>query len=561
MVIGLYGVLKAGAAYLPLDPDYPQSRLSYMTEDAHAHIVLTQSYLLERTALGHGYQKRYQKGYQKGNQVICLDWDWERISQYEQTNLNTTIHREQLAYVIYTSGSTGGPKGVMVTHGSLTNLVHSMGEHLAITASDRMLGLTTLSFDIAAVEMYVPLLAGACLELLSREELLSPAKLRQRVGQSTMMQGTPSLWRMLVESGEWSGRGEQRLLCGGEAMSRQLARQLAERCEAVWNGYGPTETTIYSSIDQVNGEGDGPFESIGRATANTQLHILDRWLQPVPKGVTGELYIGGVGVSRGYLRRPALTAERFIPNRFSGTPGARCYNSGDLARYLADGRVEYVGRADHQVKVRGHRIELREIESALAQHEEVRAAVVVAREAENGDKQLVAYVAGDQVSTTQLRTYLRGRVPEYMVPSFFITLDQLPLLANGKVDRRQLLQLAQQAQPQQDAKEYVAPRTAAEEVLSDLWAEVLAVERVGINDDFFALGGHSLMATQLLSRVQKIFRVELPLRNLFERPTVLGMVDALAVAYGDENAIEDIAQMVKQLREMSEEDLKLMMAV
>jgi len=545
MVIGLFGILKAGAAYLPLDPDYPQSRLSYMMEDAHAQVVLTQSHLLERTALGH--------------QVVCLDWDWERIARHDRTNLNTIIDREQLAYIIYTSGSTGGPKGVMVTHGSLTNLLHSMREHLSITTSDRVLGITTLSFDIAAVEMYAPLIKGACLELVSREELLSPAKLRQRLKDSTVIQATPSLWRMLVESGEWNGRGKHRVLCGGEALSRQLAHQLAERSEAVWNGYGPTETTIYSSIDSVSGEGEGTHESIGRATANTQLHILDRWLAAVPKGVTGELYIGGTGVSRGYLRRPELTAERFIPNRFSKTPGARCYNSGDLARFLTDGRVEYLGRADHQVKVRGHRIELREIESVLAQHEQVRAAAVVVREAENGDKQLVAYVVAEG-DGGQLRTYLKERLPDYMVPAFFMTLDQLPLNANGKVDRRQLLELAQQASPHQSAKEYVAPRTATEEVLTDLWTEVLGIERVGINDDFFALGGHSLLATQLLSRVEKIFRVELPLRKLFETPTVLGLVDALTVTYGDANAIEDIAQMVKQLRDMSDEDLKQMMA-
>ena len=556
MVVGLFGVLKAGAAYLPLDPDYPQSRLSYMMEDAQAHVVLTQGHLLERMGLANG-----QKLAPHPN-IVCLDWDWSLIAQHEQTNLNTTIDREQLAYIIYTSGSTGGPKGVMVSHGALTNLVHSMREHLAITASDRMLGITTLCFDIAAVEMYVPLIAGACLELVSREELLTPVKLLQRLEHSTVMQATPSLWRMLVESGDWTRHGKYRVLCGGEALSRQLAQQIAERGEAVWNGYGPTETTIYSSLEPVNGDGEGAFESIGRATANTQLHILDRWLEQVPAGVTGELYIGGVGVSRGYLRRPELTAERFIPNRFSGLSGARCYNSGDLARFLADGRVEYIGRADHQVKVRGHRIELREIESALAQHEQVRAAVMVAREAENGDKQLVAFVVADnEVDTAQLRTFVRGRLPEYMVPAFFMTLERLPLLSNGKVDRRQLLELAQQASPQQSAREYVAPRTAAEEVLADLLTEVLGVERVGVNDDFFSLGGHSLLATQLLSRVQKIFRVDLPLRKLFEKPTVLGLVDALVLAYdGDANAIEDIAQIVKQLRDMSDEDLKQMMA-
>ncbi|HET6976590.1 MAG TPA: amino acid adenylation domain-containing protein [Pyrinomonadaceae bacterium] len=509
MVIGLFGVLKVGAAYLPLDPDYPQSRLSYMMEDAQAPVVLTQGHLLERTGLTHGQY------------VVCLDLDWELIAQHDRINLNTTIDREQVAYIIYTSGSTGGPKGVMVSHGSLTNLVHSIHEHLAMTASDHMLGITTLCFDIAAVEMYLPLIAGACLELVSRDELLVPEKLLQRLGQSTVMQATPSLWRMLVESGDWTTRGNYRVLCGGEALSRQLAGQIAELSEAVWNGYGPTETTIYSSIEPVNGEGEGPFESIGRATANTQLHILDRWLQPVPVGVTGELYIGGVGVSRGYLNRPELTAERFIPNCFGGLSGARCYNSGDLARFLADGRVEYIGRADHQVKVRGHRIELREIESALGQHEQVRTAVVVAREAENGDKQLIAFVVADtEVSTTQLRTDLRERLPEYMVPAFFMTLEQLPLLSNGKVNRRQLLELAQQATPQQDANEYVAPRTATEEVLVAVWSEVLGHGTIGTNENFFNAGGHSLLAAKVVSRIRDTLGIELPLRAVFELPTI-----------------------------------------
>ena len=374
----------------------------------------------------------------------------------------------------------------MVSHGALTNLVHSMREHLAMTASDRMLGITTLCFDIAAVEMYVPLIAGACLELVSREELLVPVKLLQRLGQSTVMQATPSLWRMLVESGDWNRRGKYRVLCGGEALSRQLTQQIAERSEAVWNGYGPTETTIYSSLEPVNGKGEGPFESIGRATANTQLHILDRWLQPVPTGVTGELYIGGVGVSRGYLHRPALTAERFIPNRFSGLPGARCYNSGDLARYLADGRVEYIGRADHQVKVRGHRIELREIESALAQHEQVRAAVVVAREAENGDKQLVAYVVADnEVSTTQLREVVKGAIAGVHGAGVFH--DTRPIAVTVKRQGRSatVAGTGPAGLATANAQEYVAPRTAAEEVVADLWTEVLGVERVGDQRRFF----------------------------------------------------------------------------
>ncbi|HET6976591.1 MAG TPA: amino acid adenylation domain-containing protein [Pyrinomonadaceae bacterium] len=550
MMIGLFGTLKAGAGYLPLDPDYPQSRLEYMMADSQAHILLTHEHLLERMPLD------------RDHQVVCLDRDWQIIAQHESTDLNTPIDAEQLAYVIYTSGSTGGPKGVMISHGSLTNLLDSMLEQPAIDVSDRMLATTTLSFDIAAVEMYLPLIAGACIELVSRDELLAPARLRQQMKHNTIMQGTPSLWRTLVESGDWNEPGKYRVQCAGEPMSRQLAKQLVERADAVWNMYGPTETTIYSSIEQVFGDAEGQYESIGRAIANTQLYILDRWLQPVPRGIGGELFIGGAGVARGYLRRPELTAERFIPDRFTETPGARCYNSGDLARYLEDGRVEYVGRADHQVKVRGHRIELREIESALTEHEQVVAAAVVVRETENGDKQLVAYVvAEEEMNAAELRGFLKERLPDYMAPSFFTTLDELPLTANGKIDRRQLMELAQQTPQQQNANEYVAPRTATEDVLAGLWSEVLGIERVGVNDDFFTLGGHSLLATQLLSRVQKIFRVDLPLRKLFETPTVLGLADALALAYGDADAIEDIAQMVRQLREMSDEDIKQMMAV
>ncbi len=508
MLIGLLGVLKAGAAYLPLDPDYPQSRLNYMLEDAQAQVLLTQAHLQEKTALGE-------------SKVVCLDRDWQLIAQQERTNLALPVKPEQLAYIIYTSGSTGGPKGVMVSHGALINFLHSMRQQPGLTASDRLLAVTTLSFDIAGLELYLPLTVGAQVELVSREALLVPVKLRERLEQSTVMQATPSLWRLLIDSGKWVRRGQYKLLCGGEALPRQLAQQLVERSAALWNMYGPTETTIWSSVEHVSVNGEA-YQTIGRPIANTQFYILDKSLQPVPVGVSGELYIGGAGVARGYLRRPELTAERFIPNYFSGAAGERCYNTGDLARYLPDGRVEYLGRADHQVKVRGFRIELGEVEVVLRQHPQIKENVVVVREDEPGDRRLVAYLVTDsEISIGDLRSFLSKKLPDYMIPSAFVRLDALPLTANGKVDRKAL---PQPGDPSSRARhKYVAPRAELERNLVKIWQQLLRVETVGVEDNFFDLGGHSLLLVRLVQEIQDSLGLEVVLMEMFEHPTVASL--------------------------------------
>ncbi|HEX2077170.1 MAG TPA: amino acid adenylation domain-containing protein, partial [Longimicrobium sp.] len=419
--------------------------------------------------------------------------------------------------VIYTSGSTGRPKGVMNAHRGVVNLLWSMRGTVAIAPGDRLLAITTLAFDISVLELFLPLLSGARVEILARSAASDPALLREAVaaGGGTVLQATPATWRLLLDAG-WEGGESLRALSGGEALPAELAARLRERVGALWNVYGPTETTIWSTAQHL---GAGPdvgrgHVSIGAPVANTRVYVLDRYLSPVPAGVPGELYIGGAGVARGYLGRPGLSAEKFVPDPFAAEPGARLYRTGDLARWRPDGTLEFLGRNDHQVKVRGLRIELGEIEAALRGHGSVADCVVMAR-ADAGEQRLVAYVVGG-VEAAELRAHLRRSLPEYMVPSAFVFLDALPLTPNGKVDRKALP--APELAPAEDR--YVAPRTPVEEVLAGIWAEVLRLERVGANDSFFELGGHSLLATRVVSRVRELFGVELPLRALFEGPTV-----------------------------------------
>ena len=515
MLIGLLGVLKAGGAYVPLDPAYPQERLAFMLADSGAEVLLTQERLLDALP-------------EHSARVICLDADWGEMADMEESNPTSDVTPDHLAYVIYTSGSTGKPKGVQVLHRGVVNFLYSMREEPGLSAEDVLLAVTTLSFDIAVLELFLPLIVGAQVEIVPREVASDGALLAARLADSgaTVMQATPATWRMLIEAG-WEGDRRLRILCGGEAMPRDLADQLLARCGALWNMYGPTETTVWSTCYRVTpGGGAVP---IGRPIANTQIYLLDSQMEPVPVGVVGELYIGGDGVTRGYLNRPELTAERFIPDPFRAEPEARLYKTGDLARYLPDGNIEFLGRRDHQVKVRGFRIELGEIEAALAQHPAIRENVVIAREDTPGDKRLVGYLVlhPDQPapSTGDLRRFLRDRLPEYMIPSAFVTLDALPLTPNGKVNRR-ALPAPPQTRPDTGA-EYVAPRTPLEEELAHLCAGVLGLERVGVHDNFFDLGGTSLLATRLIFQVRERFQTPVALRHLFEEPTVAGLARAV----------------------------------
>ena len=397
---------------------------------------------------------------------------------------------------------------------------------------------TTLSFDIALLELFLPIMVGARVVVASREVASDGIGLSKALVQSeaTVMQATPATWRLLLETG-WEGNPGLKILCGGEALPRELAKQLLERCASLWNMYGPTETTVWSTVHRVEA-GDGPV-SIGRPIANTQIYLLDENLQPVPVGVVGTLYIGGDGLARGYLNRSELTAEKFIASPFSLEGDVQIYNTGDLARYLPDGRLECLGRIDHQVKVRGFRIELGEIEAALGQHEDVQKNVVIVREDDPGDKRLVAYFIPDQEPArpvSELRTFLRQKLPNYMIPAIFMRLEALPLTPNGKINRR-ALPIPDGTRPDLE-NTFVVPQTPIEQELAGIWTEILGLERVGVHDNFFDLGGHSLLATQVISRLRDTLRVELPLRRFFETPTVAGLAESIEIDRGQGQVLQ-----------------------
>jgi len=531
MAVGLLGILKTGGAYVPLDPSYPQERLAFILEDAQVSVLLTEERLIEDGKLTMGNRYPLSLILYSQMRVVCLDRDWEKIAQQSERNPDKEATAQNLAYVIYTSGSTGQPKGVQIQHRSLLNCLHSARQRVELTENDVFLALTTISFDIAALELFLPLTTGAKLVLASRDEALDGRQLLDRLSEcgATAMQATPSAWRLLVDAG-WRGGEEFKILCGGEVLYRQLADQLLQGGASLWNLYGPTETTIWVTIAKVE-PGASPV-LIGRPIANTQIYVLDSHLQPAPVGVYAELYIGGDGLARGYLNRPELTAERFVRNPFNDQPDSLLYRTGDLARYRPGGNIEFLGRVDNQVKLRGHRIELGEIESVLNQHPTVKETVIVLRERDSsGDKDLVAYFVPSQDSSpsvTDLRGFLRQKVPEYMVPAIFISIDALPLSSNGKVDRSKL-PTPEDSRPNLE-EAFVEPRTPVEQLLAGIWAEVLRLERLSVHDNFFHLGGHSLIAARVISRIRKAFQIDLPLRRIFETPTVAGL--ALTVEEG-----------------------------
>ncbi|QHO75455.1 non-ribosomal peptide synthetase [Bradyrhizobium sp. CCBAU 051011] len=534
MMVALLAVLKAGGAYLPLDPDYPAERLAHMLRDSGAALVLTQSALLDQ------FTPVLEE---TGAEAWLLDE--QEGAGGDEGNLDVAVHPESLAYVIYTSGSTGLPKGVMVHHDAVTNFLATMAEQPGMTAMDRVLGLTSLSFDIAVLELWLPLTLGACVVLADRAAAHDPARLKAIVARQgvTMIQATPSTWRMLLDHDGSSLPANCRVLCGGEALPPDLARRLVAQAGEVWNLYGPTETTVWSARHRLDLQDDRPV--LGGPIGNTTLHILDNDLNLAPVGVAGELYIGGAGLARGYWRRGALTAERFIPDPF-GPPDSRLYRTGDVARWRSDGVLEYVGRADHQVKIRGFRIELGEIEARLLAQDGVRSAVVVAREAGAG-RQLVGYVSGEaSLDAAALKTALSSVLPDYMVPARIVVLDRLPLTPNGKIDRKALPAPDQLAA----ATERVAPRTPAEVKLAAIWADLLRQPDIGVTDNFFELGGDSLIAVQLVSRIKRDLGHDLPLNRLFEMTTVETMAAALAPEIEVDKRSDDIAAMLDMLKEV-----------
>jgi amino acid adenylation domain-containing protein len=499
MVVSVLAVLKAGGAYVPLDPAYPAERLAFLLADSAVPVLVTQESL--RAALPAG----------DAVAVVSVDGDGARIAAESAENPALGVSSDHLAYVIYTSGSTGTPKGVMVPHRGVPNLAYAQARRFGIDATSRVLQFASFSFDAAVAEVFDALLTGATLVMAPREELLPGAELLEtlRRGRVTVATLPPSVLAVLPPDDLPELRT---VVSAGEAVDAATVERWSGG-RAFVNAYGPTETTVCATA--VRCEVDERAPSIGRALENVRVYVLDAAGRPAPLGVPGELYVGGVGVARGYLGRPGLTAERFVPDPFGGETGARLYRTGDRVRWRADGTLEYLGRLDEQVKVRGFRIEPGEIEGALRRSEGVADCVVVARNDVPGGWRLVAYVVG-AAEADELREHLRRSLPEYMVPAAFVMLDAFPLTPNGKLDRKALP--APGSAPAQER--YVAPRTPVEEVLAEIWAETLRLERVGVTESFFALGGHSLLATRVVSRVRQVFGVEVPLRALFDGPTV-----------------------------------------
>ncbi|AOX02682.1 hypothetical protein BJP34_27465 [Moorena producens PAL-8-15-08-1] len=529
MVVGLLGILKAGGAYVPLDPNYPHQRLSYMLADSGVEVLLTQQSLLESLP-------------SHTAQMVCLDSDWRAIEQYSGQNLDVGVTSDNLAYVIYTSGSTGKPKGTMILHSGVGNYLSWCTKAYNVADSEGSTVNSSIGFDATITSLFSPLLVGRKVVLLPEEGEIEALKAALCSGTKfSLVKITPAHLEILsyLLAHEQVTIENKAFIIGGEALSAnhiKFWQKYAPQIRLI-NEYGPTETVVGCCIYEVGGKTfSGGNIPIGRPIANTQIYILDKHLQPVPIGVPGELYIGGDGLARGYLKRPELTSEKFIHNPFCNSKSQRLYKTSDLARYLRDGNIEFLGRIDNQVKIRGFRIELGEIEAVLSSHPHIQQTVVIAREDIPGNKRLVAYIVSqsESLSTNQLREFLKQKLPEYMVPSAFVTLDTLPLTPNGKVDRKSL--------PAPDGvvtsvEEYVAPRTPTEEIIANIFANVLGLQDVGIHDNFFELGGHSLLAVRLMSQIKQQFQINLPLATLFQSPTIEQLASLLGSSVNTQNPI------------------------
>ncbi|MBB4952804.1 enterobactin synthetase component F [Agrobacterium vitis] len=520
MVVALLAVMKAGAAYLPLDPADPSSRVEMILDDARPAAVIT----TEDVAVN-------LPG--SGLNLVFLDKPLSRTSDVMPQGPN----RDDTAYIIFTSGSTGRPKGVQIPHGALVNFLFAMQDLLKLSENDRLLAVTTISFDIAALELYLPLLAGARSVIAQRSTVRDPLALCRMIKAEgiTVMQATPSLWRALLADHHDALQG-LRSLVGGEALPSDLAHKMAGLGHPVLNVYGPTETTVWSTAMPLVGH-DLDTSPIGRPIWNTRVYVLDRNGQPVPPGFIGELYIGGAGVAQGYLNRPDLTEERFLPDPFVGG-GERIYRTGDLARWRNDGALEYMGRNDHQIKIRGFRVEPGEIETVLTAMPEILEAVVILRQDDERDKRLVAYLVaekGVEIETADLSRRLSLVLPSHMIPAAYVVLDAIPLNGNGKTDRHAL------PKPQWDVSEgYIAPTTETEKWLAELWSKLLGVEKVGIHDSFFALGGDSLAAVGMISAMRGRMKGEIPLSSVFENPTIAALASQLDQASAGNTLVEPV---------------------
>ena len=507
----VFGVLKAGAAFVPLDPAYPKDRLNFMVADSGMSLLVSKSDLRDRV---------------DSDRVLLLDRDLddEAWSRTQPASPARALEARAPAYVIYTSGSTGKPKGVVVHHHGLMNLLHAMGRRLGLVPEDRLVAVTTMSFDMSIPELFLPLVIGARVVVATREDARDGESLRALLESSgaTIMQATPSGWRVLLDSG-WQGHPRFRALAGGETVPQSLAEALLARCGEVWNMYGPTETTVWSACARLESFERGV--TVGTPLDNNSVWVVDGSGRPCPVGVPGEIWIGGEQVSLGYLNRPELNVERFLPDPFSDRPGMSIYRTGDRGRWRNDGQLEHLGRLDFQVKVRGYRIELGEIEANLSSHPGVDRAVVIVREDQPGDRRLAAYVVarGSAPSADGLREHLRSLIPGYMIPQHIVFLDQIPLSTNGKINRAALPAPTLGAGPERDSR--VSPRTDVEAQVLVAIEEVLNLPGLGIHDDFFALGGHSLLAARLASRLSRELALKVPLRVIFEVPTTAGLAN------------------------------------
>jgi len=541
MLVALLGALKAGGAYVPLDPEYPQERLAFMLADSGARLLLTQQHLVNLLPAQEA-------------KLVCVDTEGQAIDTESAENLPCDVTARNLAYVIYTSGSTGRPKGAAIEHRSATIFSQWARESFEPEAFAGTLALSSICSDLSIFELFVPLHWGGKVIVVRDALHLSQVPATHQV---TLINTVPSAVNELLQLG-YLPASAYVINLAGEALQKKLVHQLYERktIKQVFNLYGPTEDTTYSTWGLMNRD-DEESPTVGRPISNTQGYVLDRRGRPLPAGIPGELHLGGMGLARGYLGRPDLTAEKFIPDPFSVEPGARMYRTGDLVRYLPDGRIDFLGRIDHQVKIRGYRIELGEIEAVLNEYPSVKTCVVVARAEADDDKRLVAYIvarAGEEPSYLELRSFLRARLIEHMVPSAFVLLDEMPLTPNGKINRR-ALPAPEVSRPELEQR-YVAPRNDIEVALVDMWQEVLGINEIGVSDNFFDLGGHSLKATRLLSKVRSIFRTQLPLSVVFEETTIEALARALVEHEPQPGQTAKIAHVLQRIKSIPPADLK-----
>ena len=524
MLVGLLGIHKAGGAYIPLDPDFPKNRIKYMIDHSKLMIILSHSKLVDSIP-------------DSNARIISLDKEWQEISKESIDAPIISINDDNLAYVMYTSGSTGNPKGVQITHKSVINFLISMSKEPGMSAEDILFAVTTISFDISVLELFLPLTVGAATVIIPKEismdgKLLVNAMLKY---EPTIMQATPTTWRILFASA-WNGSKKLKVLCGGEAMPRDLGEKLFNSVSSVWNMYGPTETAIWSTVFKIQNPNDPIY--IGKPIDSTQIYILDGSMQRVPTGVIGEIYIGGAGVARGYLNDPHLTEERFIKDTFSNSNGF-IYKTGDIGRFAYNGNIEFYNRIDSQVKVRGFRIELSEIEFNLSHHEQISNSAVAIKKDHYGNNRIIGYIVPrdkKELNIASIRQFLLEYIPNYMVPDIFVILETLPLTPNGKIDRKSLPEPSQSRL--MDEGNYVSPRNKPELKISTIWKDVLNLDKVGIYDNFFDLGGNSLLAVEIVNRINIEFDSDISIILLFKYPTVDSMAKYLTSSGEDNDLLE-----------------------